>query len=225
MSFINYTTKEIHITAVYFGPAGAPLEQNVDWVFKQTASPNAKRIRWPGAGPFIDALPVSLGDIRGFHPRVYLTTAKAELGEARQKVFHGLFHAPLAGGEAVPSHESLPQHTRLPVDGIVFVADGRPDRAEATRAAWGELRHELGRAGFNLFLLPRVVQVDVSAVPSGVNPTQAIRKLLELGSEPVVVVNVATGVGVFDTLRLIAKQTLVELKRAPVAAAPTNRSS
>jgi hypothetical protein len=88
MSFINYKTKEIHITAVYFGPADAPLEQNVDWVFKQTASPNAKRIRWPGAGPVIDALPVSLGDIRGFHPRVYLTTATA--GSRRRSANDGL---------------------------------------------------------------------------------------------------------------------------------------
>jgi len=216
MSFINYTTKEIHVTAVYYGPAGAPLEQNVDWVFKQTASPNAKRIRWPGPGPFITGLPLSLGDIRGFHPRVYLTTAKAELGEARQKVFHGLFHAPLAGGEAVPSHENLPHHTRLPVDGIVFVADGKADRAEATRAAWVELRQELGRAGFDLFKLPRVVQVDSGGVLTpGVDPTLSIRKLLGLSTERVIAANVATGIGVFDAVKALARQMLVELKRTP----------
>jgi mutual gliding-motility protein MglA len=226
MSFINYQTKEIHVAAVYFGAAGTPLEQNIDWVFKRTASPQARRIRWPGAGPFIDALPLSLGDIRGFHTRVYLATAKAELGEARHKVYCGLFHAPLAGGQAVPSFDNMPQHTRLAVDGVLFVADGAPDKAEVTRAAWVELRHELGQAGFDLFKLPRVVQVNVaSAMPPAADPTPAIQKLLGLGPEPVVVADVVNGIGVFDALKLLAKQMLVELPRAPGNAAQRNRSS
>jgi len=226
MGFINYQAKEIHVAAVYFGAAGTPLEQNIEWVFKRTASPQARRVRWPGAGPFIDALPLSLGEIGGFHTRVYLATASAELGEARHRVFYGLFHAPLAGGEAVPSFDNLPQHTRLSVDGVLFVADGAPEKAEATRAAWVELRHELGRAGFDLLNLPRVVQVNVaSGMPPKVDPTPAIQKLLGLGPEPVVAADVVNGIGVFDALKVLAKQMLVELPRAPGDAAQRNWTS
>src|SRR6266850_1819155 len=79
------------------------------------------------------------------------------------------------------------------VDGVVFVADSQEERMDANIESLYNLEENLRAYGYELMKLPYVLQ----------------RK-----GEPVVEAVASTGVGVFDTLKAVAKQVLTELRRS-----------
>jgi len=84
------------------------------------------------------------------------------------------------------------------VDGIVFVADSQPERMDANVEALDNLMANLK---LNKRDLPNVMPVD------------SLSKELRKKNEPVVEAVAFQGVGVFETLKEIARQVLTELKQ------------
>jgi hypothetical protein len=86
------------------------------------------------------------------------------------------------------------------------------ERIEANIESLENLRDNLDEQGYNLDKLPYVVQYNKRDLPNA-SPMAELEELLN----PQKVVNfeaVATkGVGVFDTLKAVAKLVLTELKR------------
>ena len=110
MSFINRSSKEMYCKIIYAGPKGAGKTTNIQWIHKKISSENSEWMTMPAhaaSTELFDFLPVHVGEIQGFSVRFHLyTMVKEELFQSTGKML-------LKG-----------------LDGVVFVADSDPSRAD-----------------------------------------------------------------------------------------------
>lgn len=193
MSFINYSSREINCKIVYYGPGLCGKTTNLQYIYNKT-KPDAKGKMISLATEtertlFFDFLPLSLGEIRGFKTRFHLYTVPGQ-------VFYDASRKLILKG----------------VDGVVFVGDSQIERMEANIESLENLRDNLNDQGYDLNKLPYVVQYNKRDLPNA-SPVMELEEMLN----PTKVTSfegVATkGVGVFDTLKAVAKLVLTELKR------------
>ncbi len=193
MSFINYSSREINCKLVYYGPGLGGKTTNLQFIYART-SPEAKGKMISLATEtertlFFDFLPLSLGEIRGFKTRFHLYTVPGQ-------VFYDASRKLILKG----------------VDGVVFVADSQSERMEANIESLENLRQNLTEQGYNLDKLPYIVQYNKRDLPNAA-PLDEMRQLLNPTSVPEFEACATTGVGVFETLKAIAKSVLTELRR------------
>jgi mutual gliding-motility protein MglA len=193
-SFINYSTREINLKLVYTGPSGEGATQSLEYIYART-NPESKgkmiKLALPNGAStlFYDFVPASLGEIRGFKVRfhLYTTIGGPDAVEARKLILKG-------------------------VDGIVFVADSDPARSKDNVAAFTQLKADLSGQGYDWQKMPIVFQFDHRDHPKA-TPVEQLKKELGVTTQPGFESVAPTGVGIFDTLKGIAKLTLLELKK------------
>ncbi|MET0286913.1 MAG: ADP-ribosylation factor-like protein [Polyangiales bacterium] len=193
MSFINYLSREINCKIVYYGPGLCGKTTNLQYIYNKT-NPDAKGKMISLATEtertlFFDFLPLALGEIRGFKTRFHLYTVPGQ-------VFYDASRKLILKG----------------VDGVVFVADSQIARMEANVESLENLRTNLAEQGYNLDKLPYVIQYNKRDMP-GVAPVEELRQLLNTANVPDFEGVASTGVGVFDTLKAVAKLVLTALKK------------
>jgi mutual gliding-motility protein MglA len=193
MSFINYSSREINCKIVYYGPGLCGKTTNLQYVYAKT-NPDAKGKMISLATEtertlFFDFLPLSLGEIRGFKTRFHLYTVPGQ-------VFYDASRKLILKG----------------VDGVVFVADSQIERMEANLESAENLRVNLAEQGYDLGKLPYVVQYNKRDLPN-VATVEELHRLINPSNVPEFQAVAPTGVGVFDTLKAVAKLVLTELKR------------
>ena len=193
MTFINYAAREINCKLVYYGPGLGGKTTNIKFVYEKT-NPNSKGKLISLATEtdrtlFFDFLPLSLGEIRGFKTRFHLYTVPGQ-------VFYDASRKLILKG----------------VDGVVFVADSQVERMEANIESFENLRTNLGEQGYDLNRIPNVVQYNKRDLPNAVT-IEELRDSLNPRSVPEFQAVAPTGVGVFDTLKAVAKLVLTELKK------------
>ncbi len=193
MSFINYSSREINCKIVYYGPGLCGKTTNLQYIYNKT-NPDAKGKMISLATEtertlFFDFLPLSLGEIRGFKTRFHLYTVPGQ-------VFYDASRRLILKG----------------VDGVVFVADSQEARFEANIESLENLRTNLAEQGYNLDKLPYIVQYNKRDMPE-VMSVEDLRKELNPTGVPDFDAVATQGVGVFETLKAVAKQVLTELRR------------
>jgi hypothetical protein len=99
------------------------------------------------------------------------------------------------------------------VDGIVFVADSQQAMQDANVESLANLRENLRELGLKLDEIPLVVQLNKRDLPN-VAPVELMLDRLDPDRKYDHIESVAaTGIGVFETLKLISKLTLRTLRR------------
>jgi mutual gliding-motility protein MglA len=193
MSFINYSSREINCKLVYYGPGLGGKTTNLQYIYAKT-SPEAKGKMISLATEtertlFFDFLPLSLGEIRGFKTRFHLYTVPGQ-------VFYDASRKLILKG----------------VDGVIFVADSQVERMEANIESLDNLRQNLAEQGYDLDKLPYIVQYNKRDLPN-VASVAELHATLNPTNVPEFEARATTGVGVFETLKAIAKAVLTELRR------------
>jgi len=193
MTFINYASREINCKIVYYGPGLCGKTTNLQYIYKKT-SPEAKGKMISLATEtertlFFDFLPLSLGEIRGFKTRFHLYTVPGQ-------VFYDASRKLILKG----------------VDGVVFVADSQIERMEANLESVENLRINLAEQGYDLAKIPYVVQYNKRDLPN-IATVDELHRLINPKGVPEYQAVAPTGVGVFDTLKAVAKLVLTELKK------------
>ncbi len=193
MSFINYSSREINCKIVYYGPGLCGKTTNLQYVYKKT-NPDQKGKLISLATEtertlFFDFLPLALGDIKGFKVRFHLYTVPGQ-------VFYAASRKLILKG----------------VDGVVFVADSQIERMEANIESLDDLRINLAEQGYDLNKLPYTIQYNKRDLPN-IAPVESMNKLLNPRNVPYFDGIAVTGPGVFETLKNVAKQVLIELKK------------
>jgi mutual gliding-motility protein MglA len=193
MSFINYSSREINCKIVYYGPGLCGKTTNLQYIYAKT-NPEAKGKMISLATEtertlFFDFLPLSLGEIRGFKTRFHLYTVPGQ-------VFYDASRKLILKG----------------VDGVVFVADSQIERMEANLESMENLRVNLAEQGYDLKQIPYVVQYNKRDLPNAAS-VEELSRLINTDKVPEFQAIAATGWGVFDTLKAIAKLVLQELKK------------
>jgi signal recognition particle receptor subunit beta len=193
MTFINYASREINCKIVYYGPGLCGKTTNLQHIFESTA-PQARGKLISLATEtdrtlFFDFMPLELGTVRGFKTRFHLYTVPGQ-------VFYDASRKLILKG----------------VDGVVFVADSQEERMDANVESLYNLEENLQAQGYDLLKLPYVLQLNKRDLPN-IIPVEELAAELRRKEEPVVEAVAASGDGVYDTLKAVAKQVLTELRK------------
>ena len=193
MTFINYASREINCKIVYYGPGLCGKTTNLQYIFDSTA-PQARGKLISLATEtdrtlFFDFMPLELGTVRGFKTRFHLYTVPGQ-------VFYDASRKLILKG----------------VDGVVFVADSQEERMDANVESLYNLEENLQTQGYDLMKLPYVLQLNKRDLPN-IIPADELAAELRRKEEPVVEAVAASGAGVFDTLKAVAKQVMTELRK------------
>ncbi len=193
MTFINYAAKEINCKIVYYGPGLGGKTTNLQYIYNKTAPDRkGKMISLATEADrtlFFDFLPLDLGSIRGFTTRFHLYTVPGQ-------VFYDASRKLILKG----------------VDGVIFVADSQRERMEANVESIRNLESNLRDHGFDLKTVPSALQFNKRDLPNAM-PVDEMYRMLNYKREPTFEAVAVQGVGVFDTLKAVAKQILVELRK------------
>ena len=194
MSFINFAAREINCKIVYYGPGLGGKTTNLQHIFDKTGEQQKGKMISLATETdrtlFFDFLPLDLGTIRGFKTRFHLYTVPGQVfyDASRKLILRG-------------------------VDGVVFVADSQAERADANVEALENLSSNLQEHGYDLATIPYVLQFNKRDLPN-VLSVDEMKSQLRRREEPTFESIASQGQGVFETLKEIARQVLVELKKS-----------
>ena len=193
MSFINFAAREINCKIVYYGAGLGGKTTNLQYIYQKTAEQQrGKMISLTTETErtlFFDFLPLDLGSVRGFKTRIHLYTVPGQVfyDASRKLILRG-------------------------VDGVVFVADSQQERMDANIEALDNLQDNLKEHGYDLQKIPYVLQLNKRDLPN-ILPVEVLTKELQRKQEPIFEAIAFQGAGVFETLKEIARQVLLELKQ------------
>lgn len=194
MTFINYVAREINCKIVYYGPGLGGKTTNLQYIYQITSVENKGKLISLATETertlFFDFLPIDLGQIRGFRTRFHLYTVPGQVfyDSSRKLILKG-------------------------VDGVVFVADSQEERIDANLESISNLAENLKEHGFDLEKIPYVLQLNKRDLPSAM-PLEDMKQQLLVKGEPVIEAVATQGVGVLTTLKAVARQVLVELRKS-----------
>jgi mutual gliding-motility protein MglA len=194
LTFINYVAREINCKIVYYGPGLGGKTTNLQYVYQITSTENKGKLISLATETertlFFDFLPIDFGQIRGFRTRFHLYTVPGQVfyDSSRKLILKG-------------------------VDGVVFVADSQEERLDANLESVSNLAENLKEQGFDLYKIPYVLQLNKRDLPSAM-PIEDLSQQLQVKGEPVIEAVAPKGVGVLPTLKAVARQVLVELRKS-----------
>jgi len=193
MTFINYAAREINCKIVFYGPGLGGKTTNLQYIYDRTNSNSKGKLISLATETdrtlFFDFLPLDLGTVRGFRTRFHLYTVPGQVfyDASRKLILRG-------------------------VDGVVFVADSQRARAESNIESLQNLDKNLKEQGYDLATIPYVLQFNKRDLPTSM-PADEMYQQLNIKGEPTFEAVAPQGVGVFETLKAVAKLVLLELKK------------
>ncbi len=193
MSFINFAAREINGKIVYYGAGLGGKTTNLQWIFDQTLGKTGGKMISLATETdrtlFFDFLPLDLGTVRGFKTRFHLYTVPGQVfyDASRKLILRG-------------------------VDGVIFVADSQEERMDANYEAIENLQENLKEHGYDFTKVPYVLQLNKRDLPNVLSVSDLTNALQKKG-EPVLEAVAFQGKGVFETLKEVARQVLIELKK------------
>ncbi|MBI2679295.1 MAG: GTPase domain-containing protein [Candidatus Koribacter versatilis] len=193
MSFINFAAREINCKIVYYGAGLGGKTTNLQVVFDKTGDKQKGKMISLATETdrtlFFDFLPLDLGTVRGFKTRFHLYTVPGQVfyDASRKLILRG-------------------------VDGVVFVADSQEERMDANVEALENLHENLKEHNYDFNKIPYVLQLNKRDLPNAL-PVDTLKQQLVKKNEAVFEAVAYQGTGVFETLKEVARQVLVELKK------------
>jgi len=193
LSFINFAAREINCKIVYYGAGLGGKTTNLQYIFDKTGEKQKGKMISLATETdrtlFFDFLPLDLGTVRGFKTRFHLYTVPGQVfyDASRKLILRG-------------------------VDGVVFVADSQGERMDANVEALENLQENLKEHGYDFTKIPYVLQLNKRDLPNAMSVDKLKHELIKK-SEPAFEAVAFQGKGVFETLKEIARQVLVELKK------------
>jgi signal recognition particle receptor subunit beta len=193
VSFINYAAREINCKLVYYGPGLCGKTTNLQHIYsKVEPATKGKLISLATETErtlFFDFLPLELGTIRGFKTRFHLYTVPGQVfyDASRKLILRG-------------------------TDGVILVADSQIERLEANIESLENLEANLADQNLQLDRIPFILQYNKRDLPNIV-PVEELQAVLNPQNVPWFEACAKKGIGVFETLKGVAKLVLNELKK------------
>ncbi len=193
MAFINYSSREINIKLVYYGPGLGGKTTNIQFIHQKADPTTRGRLISLATETertlFFDFMPLQLGEIRGFKTRFHLYTVPGQ-------VFYDASRKLILKG----------------ADGVVFVADSQIERMDANLESLDNMKINLEEHDLDINAIPWVMQYNKRDLPSAVD-VKELSALLNPGRRPEFGAVATRGDGVLETLKTAAKLVLKDLKR------------
>ena len=193
MAFVNQETREIQLKVVYYGPARCGKTTNLEVVHRLIKPDHKGSLTSLDTVKdrtlFFDFMPLVADVIHGFTTRFQMYTVPGQ-------VMYNTTRAIVLRG----------------VDGVVFVADSQYEKMTENVESFQNLQDNLRALKLDLDDIPYVLQYNKRDLPNAVD-FDYLKEHINPTHVPDFEAVATTGVGVFDTLKAVAKQVLIELKR------------
>ncbi len=200
MSFVNHVTKQVAIKIVYYGPGLSGKTTNLRYIyFKLEPSSRGDLVCLETDTErtyFFDLLPVKAGLIGDFKVHFQLMTVPGQIfyEASRKNVLRG-------------------------ADGIVFVADSQIPLLDANLESFDNLRRNLRSLEVDINTVPLVFQYNKRDLDDLI-PVETFNQLLNPQALPYVEASAINGLGVFETLKEVAKLAVPMVKELVMGVAP-----
>jgi signal recognition particle receptor subunit beta len=192
MAFVSYTSKSIAIKVVYYGPGLSGKTTNLRYIYSKlddSSRGDLLCLETPIERTlFFDLLPIKAGMIHDFQIHFQLMTVPGQVfyGASRKSVLKG-------------------------ADGIVFVADSQIPLLDANLENFDGLRKNLLEFNVDLNFIPLLFQYNKRDLDNLI-PIETFNSLLNPLKLPYIEASAINGIGVFETLKEIAKLTIPYVK-------------
>jgi signal recognition particle receptor subunit beta len=181
---------EIKAKLVYYGAHGSGMTANLECIHRKLKKGHRGDLRTEGpADARYEILPVQLGQIKGFTTSIHVYT--------------------VPGGD---KHSDTRQKLVRDADGIVFVADLRADRYNATLESLKELQNHLKSHGRSLREVLLVIQYN-HRDEADENCVERLHKSIKLKPAASFEAIAPEGTGVLPCLTTISKLILADLRK------------
>jgi signal recognition particle receptor subunit beta len=200
MAFVNHVTKNLAIKIVYYGPGLSGKTTNLRYIyFKLDPTSRGDLVCLETDTErtyFFDLLPVKAGLVEDYRVHFQLMTVPGQIfyEASRKNVLRGS-------------------------DGVVFVADSQIPLLDANLESFDNLRRNLLSLDIDINSLPLVFQYNKRDLDNLI-PVETFNQLLNPQGLPSVEASAINGVGVFETLREIAKLTVPAVKEKVLGIRP-----
>jgi signal recognition particle receptor subunit beta len=200
MAFVNHVTKNLAIKIVYYGPGLSGKTTNLRCIyFKLDPTSRGDLVCLETDTErtyFFDLLPVKAGLVGDYRVHFQLMTVPGQIfyEASRKNVLRGS-------------------------DGIVFVADSQIPLLDANLESFDNLRRNLLSLDIDINFLPLVFQYNKRDLDNLI-PVETFNQLLNPLNLPSVEASAINGVGVFETLKEIAKLTVPAVKEKVLGIRP-----
>ncbi len=181
------------VKIVYYGPGLCGKTTNLEYIYSKTSPKSRGEMvsleTETDRTLFFDLLPIEVGVIGGFKTRFQLYTVPGQVfyNSTRKLVLKG-------------------------VDGIVFVADSQRPMLEANIESLKNLEENLVDLGINIDEVPIVLQYNKRDLKN-ICSVEELNEALNKKGYPFIESIAITGKGVFETLKLISKYTLLSVRK------------
>jgi len=195
--FFNYSTMQMVIKVVYYGPGLCGKTTNLEYIYSKTSSNSRGEMvsleTETDRTLFFDLLPIDVGVIGGFKTRFQLYTVPGQVfyNSTRKLVLKG-------------------------VDGIIFVADSQIPMLDANLDSYENMKENLRELDVDVHSIPVVLQYNKRDLKNIVS-VEELNKKLNVDGLPFVESSAINGTGVFETLKLASKHTLLSVKKKMAA--------
>lgn len=193
MATFNFSTMQMTVKVVYYGPGLCGKTTNLQFIYGHT-TPNSRgeMVSLETKADrtlFFDLLPIEVGTIAGFKTKIQLYTVPGQVfyNTTRKLVLKG-------------------------VDGIVFVADTQRPMLQSNVESLANLKTNLAELGIVIDTVPMVFQYNKRDLQD-ICTVEELDGTLNSREIPRIEAAALTGMGVFETLRAISKLTLGALKK------------
>lgn len=192
MVLVNYADRKVNCKIIYYGAGESGKTTNLLYIYNQLDSKiRSEMTSLEGLNErtlFFDFLSIDLGEIKGFNVdfSLYTVPGQIEYNAARKLILNG-------------------------VDGIVFVADSRPEKREENMQSLSNLIGNLQAYNLSLDTIPIVFQYNKRDAEDAMS-IDTMEKDLNKGGYPSFEATAKDGSGVFATLKSVSNQILTGLQ-------------
>ena len=200
MVFLNYSTKELTVKIVYYGPGLCGKTTNLQWIHEKLPIKNKGKMLSLATETdrtlFFDFLPIEIGSIRGMKTRIQLYTVPGQVfyNATRRMVLKG-------------------------ADALVFVCDSQEAMLDANLESFENMRQNLEANEIDPDEIPIVLQYNKRDLPNAL-PIEILNERMNPHNYPFNEAIAVNGAGVEDTLKAVTKLVFKSLSAKYGDAAP-----
>ena len=192
MAFINYTTNNLTVKIVYYGPGLSGKTTNLRYIQEKIDPASRGELICLETETertyFFDLLPIRAGYIGYFKVNFQLMTVPGQV-----------------------YYEASRKNVLVGTDGLVFVADSQIPLLDANLESLESLRRNFQEQKIDLGLMPLVFQYNKRDLDNLI-PVETLNNLLNPYGNPFLEAAAIDGLGVFETLKEIARLTVPRVR-------------
>jgi mutual gliding-motility protein MglA len=192
MAFINYTTNNLTVKIVYYGPGLSGKTTNLRYIQEKIDPASRGELICLETETertyFFDLLPIRAGYIGYFKVNFQLMTVPGQV-----------------------YYEASRKNVLVGTDGLVFVADSQIPLLDANLESLESLRRNFQEQKIDLGLMPLVFQYNKRDLGNLI-PVETLNNLLNPYGNPFLEASAIDGLGVFETLKEIARLTVPRVR-------------